>query len=83
MRIVAEGIETEEQLRFIRNTGCDEGQGYLLGEPLEEKQVIHLLTNGRQAESPLLLEILSEEGSLPPNLISLREPKPNKKWLAS
>jgi EAL domain-containing protein (putative c-di-GMP-specific phosphodiesterase class I) len=30
----AEGIETVEQLRLVRELGCDVGQGYLLGRPL-------------------------------------------------
>lgn len=32
-RIVAEGIENEEQLMLARRQGCDEAQGYLLGRP--------------------------------------------------
>src|SRR5437868_1515153 len=33
MRVIAEGIETESQLRVLRNLGCDFGQGYLLAKP--------------------------------------------------
>ncbi|MGE7989947.1 putative bifunctional diguanylate cyclase/phosphodiesterase [Pseudomonas sp. NPDC089554] len=33
-RITAEGIETEAQRDFLRNAGCDQGQGYLLGRPM-------------------------------------------------
>jgi diguanylate cyclase (GGDEF)-like protein len=33
LTVVAEGIETEAQLRFLRTLGCDMGQGYLLGRP--------------------------------------------------
>ena len=33
LRIVAEGVETEEQLDWLRERGCDELQGYLLGRP--------------------------------------------------
>ncbi len=33
LEIVAEGIETDEQLSFLRGIGCDYAQGYLLGRP--------------------------------------------------
>jgi len=34
LNTVAEGVETEEQLRQLRSLGCDEMQGYLFGEPV-------------------------------------------------
>ncbi|TDF84129.1 bifunctional diguanylate cyclase/phosphodiesterase [Pseudomonas sp. H9] len=33
-RITAEGIETQAQYHFLRNAGCDQGQGFLMGRPM-------------------------------------------------
>ena len=34
LRVIAEGVETEDQLQFLRSLGCDEYQGYYKSKPL-------------------------------------------------
>jgi diguanylate cyclase (GGDEF)-like protein len=43
LRVVAEGVETESQLRFLERERCEELQGYLLGRPLPAEQFERLL----------------------------------------
>jgi EAL domain-containing protein (putative c-di-GMP-specific phosphodiesterase class I) len=44
MTVLAEGIETEDQFRFLLENGCDEGQGYLMSKPVPCRDFLHLLT---------------------------------------
>jgi len=42
LKVVAEGVETEEQQAFLTGLGCNSLQGYLLGKPVPPEQVPHL-----------------------------------------
>jgi EAL domain-containing protein (putative c-di-GMP-specific phosphodiesterase class I) len=41
--VVAEGIETAEQLRLVRALGCEYAQGYLFSHPLDPERLLELV----------------------------------------
>jgi len=43
MDLIAEGIETEHQLKFLQQMGCEQGQGYYISQPLEAKLIEEFL----------------------------------------
>jgi diguanylate cyclase (GGDEF)-like protein/PAS domain S-box-containing protein len=45
-RVIAEGVETQEQLVFLRARHCEEGQGYLFSRPLAAAQLSRVLQMG-------------------------------------
>ena len=46
LRVVAEGVETAEQMGFLSSHGCDEGQGYLYSPAVRADAMANLLANG-------------------------------------
>lgn len=43
MRVVAEGVETEEQVEFLRSNNCDEIQGHHFSRPVSPEEIVRLL----------------------------------------
>ncbi|WP_350333969.1 bifunctional diguanylate cyclase/phosphodiesterase [Coralliovum pocilloporae] len=46
LNVLAEGVETEAQLKTLHSTGCDECQGYYFSRPMAEEEFTALLNNG-------------------------------------
>jgi len=68
LSVIAEGVENEEQLSFLREHGCDEIQGYYLSKPLEADDIsefLHSANNNEVKKMPRPIPIQSA-GSLRP-----------------
>jgi len=48
LRVIAEGVETENQLEFLRNEKCDEVQGYYFSKPLPAAELSPFLRKTAQ-----------------------------------
>jgi diguanylate cyclase (GGDEF)-like protein len=58
-QVVAEGVETLEQLEFLRERGCDIGQGFFLAHPRPVAEITELLSARRPAVALLELQTAS------------------------
>ena len=50
--VVAEGVETPEQLALLRDFGCDQVQGYFISKPLPLAELVDYLTFGARQQVP-------------------------------
>jgi EAL domain-containing protein (putative c-di-GMP-specific phosphodiesterase class I) len=57
MAVVAEGVETPEQLAFLKKRKCKEAQGYFLGRPLQADRFAKLLRASSAPRTPRLLHV--------------------------
>ena len=53
LEVVAEGVETPEQLALLRLFGCDQAQGYLISKPLPLPELVEYLTFGKGQQALL------------------------------
>jgi len=61
-KVVCEGVENEEQLRFLQDHHCDEVQGNLLSVPLQRLEATNLLGNPRRIRRMITSYNVSELG---------------------
>ncbi|GAB6126365.1 EAL domain-containing protein [Humidesulfovibrio idahonensis] len=52
LKVVAEGVETVDQLIFLNELGCRYAQGYLFAEPLSEDEALALIASGAAVSWP-------------------------------
>ena len=55
LEVVAEGVETPEQLALLRDFGCDQVQGYFISKPLPLAELVEYLTFGAGQQVPIAL----------------------------
>jgi EAL domain-containing protein (putative c-di-GMP-specific phosphodiesterase class I) len=52
LAVVAEGVETQAQLAFLRSRGCDAAQGFVLSRPLPAGEMTRLMERGGTFSMP-------------------------------
>jgi diguanylate cyclase (GGDEF)-like protein len=65
LKVIAEGVETHDQLTYLREQGSDGIQGFLLSEPMTPNSFIQLLKNEDQLHSYKFTEYIKTKYSLP------------------
>jgi EAL domain-containing protein (putative c-di-GMP-specific phosphodiesterase class I) len=50
LKVIAEGVETEEQLHFLHQNQCNEIQGYWFSPPINAEEIEAMLLRGTESE---------------------------------
>ena len=54
LKVVAEGVETEEQLTLLAAQGCEIAQGYLFSKPVAAEKITEMLVSANGDWSPCI-----------------------------
>jgi EAL domain-containing protein (putative c-di-GMP-specific phosphodiesterase class I) len=64
LNVVAEGVETVEELRLLQDMGCDQIQGYLTAKPMPSNEVLKLMSDSSSIKR-LVTDHVSGQSVLP------------------
>ena len=53
LQVIAEGVERDAQLAYLRRHGCDEMQGYYFSKPVPEQEFELMLADGKSLAAPV------------------------------
>jgi EAL domain-containing protein (putative c-di-GMP-specific phosphodiesterase class I) len=65
LKIVAEGVETKEQLEFLATHGCTLAQGFYIAKPVEAAEMAKLLRIGLEDTAIIQVAVPSKKGAVP------------------
>lgn len=60
LKVIAEGVETEAQLKFLSKNRCDEMQGYYFSKPVPAEDCGRMLRDKRRLELPVVMATLED-----------------------
>ncbi|SEN99626.1 PAS domain S-box-containing protein/diguanylate cyclase (GGDEF) domain-containing protein [Duganella sp. CF517] len=61
LEVIAEGVEKDAQLSYLRRHGCDEMQGYFFSRPLPQEEFEAMMREGRQLQAPVDETVLDQQ----------------------
>ncbi|MBC7453077.1 MAG: EAL domain-containing protein, partial [Massilia sp.] len=61
LEVIAEGVERDAQLAYLRRHGCDEMQGYYFSRPLPEDEFEMMLAEGKSLTAPVVESVADQQ----------------------